>query len=371
MAKRTWTLYLTLSTLLFSNLCVETDLLARYTSSSNTLSKKQMLIALLRKGCSKWNAWRVKNPRKKIDLSGANLKGIVLGACDLSHVNFFKADLRMSRFKKTNFRFARFNFALLNSSTFDGANLKGVRGEEAILSQASLKHVSLQGATFKGADFQGASLVYVRAQGVDFSGAKLTRGRLKHCSFQGANLQKANFSWGKLDSSKFQRANFKRAKLKGIQANYSSFRDTDFRKADFSLTRVYSSGFERADLRGANLRHFELVFGRWRDAKLQNADLRGAVLTENQWKMHKKALGRKILCMSAYRPRGNASRAGVCFYWHRYPKGHIYWKKQLRRTRPKRPVYCPKVLKAPIVRFARLKKEGVCPWSTYSNNSTP
>jgi pentapeptide repeat protein len=115
----------------------------------------QEQLSLLKRDQAMWNWWRLKNPERQPDLSGADLYGLDLHAADLSGANLSKASLIS---------------AYLYEANLTGADLKG-----ASLSQANLTGANLSGANLSEANLGGAILVK----------ANLTRATLTHCSIYG------------------------------------------------------------------------------------------------------------------------------------------------------------------------------------------
>ena len=88
-------------------------------------------LALLRQGALAWNQWRIDNPDKELDFSGADLSGIGLSRGDL-----YRATLRHANLRRAD---------------FSGANLSGANLSDADLRRADLSSTDLDGATLSGA----------------------------------------------------------------------------------------------------------------------------------------------------------------------------------------------------------------------------
>ncbi|MGH8295803.1 MAG: pentapeptide repeat-containing protein [Steroidobacteraceae bacterium] len=81
-------------------------------------------IALLRRGSTAWNAWRVEQSETP-DLSRAGLRGLDLGGFDLSRADLRNADLRGTNFCQANLSGAHLEGANLFKVVLDGADLAG------------------------------------------------------------------------------------------------------------------------------------------------------------------------------------------------------------------------------------------------------
>jgi uncharacterized protein YjbI with pentapeptide repeats len=81
-------------------------------------------VAVLRRGVTAWNAWRVEH-EEVADLSRAGLRGLDLSGFDLSQVDFRGADLRGTNLNGANLSRARLEGANLFKAMLDGADLAG------------------------------------------------------------------------------------------------------------------------------------------------------------------------------------------------------------------------------------------------------
>jgi hypothetical protein len=102
---------------------------------------------ILRKGRIGWNLLRADDPEWKIDLSGADLRGLNLAGTDLHKLNLAGVD-------------------------FSGSNLGGVDLHEAELRDANLIGASLRRAYLAGADFNEAFVGWTTFADVDLSQVK-------------------------------------------------------------------------------------------------------------------------------------------------------------------------------------------------------
>ncbi|QDV18121.1 Secreted effector protein PipB [Gimesia panareensis] len=121
-------------------------------------------VELVRQGANAISRWQLKNGKKTLDLSGANLRGV---------------DLYDARLQKADLGGANLNRANLSCADLSGANLVG----------ANLSEADLMSACFSGAELCGADLREANLSHTDFGWADLTDANLN-----GAIVKKVNFS---------------------------------------------------------------------------------------------------------------------------------------------------------------------------------
>jgi hypothetical protein len=107
------------------------------------------------------------------NLEGSNLRGADLRLATLSGVNFGGADLQ-----EANLRGALLGKTDLSGADLRGADLRGAHAEEAHFEKADLRGASLEGADllrahFEGADLRQTSLDRTDTRDVDFTGTTL------------------------------------------------------------------------------------------------------------------------------------------------------------------------------------------------------
>jgi uncharacterized protein YjbI with pentapeptide repeats len=163
-------------------------------------------VANLKKGVTAWNKWRNQEASSlKVDLSGANLRGVNLGGEDPLGAWF-------------------------------GANLKGLARSRADLTDADLSRADLSEAFLIGANLSGANL-----SGAILIGADLIAANLSRADLSGANLNRANLNRASLNFAGLDGANLSKAHL--VDANLS---ETHLVEANLS-----GANLSRADLSGA------------------------------------------------------------------------------------------------------------------------
>jgi uncharacterized protein YjbI with pentapeptide repeats len=110
-----------------------------------------------------------------IDLSDANLSGLVLSDVDFSFANL----------SNVNFSNSRFSGAIFRCANMTGANCK-----YANFNNATLYRANMTGANCKNANFIKAELIYTNMTGADMRGAILEGHDLNRPKFKGAIFSK-------------------------------------------------------------------------------------------------------------------------------------------------------------------------------------
>lgn len=199
----------------------------------------------------------------RLDLTNANLQGIVLTDANLRGAILSGSDLQGAILDKVNLVDALLDEADLHSCNLNyadlqRANLKKARLEQAYLMSAKLQNVKLSGAVLSGADLRGA----------DLRGAELESSKLRGANLQRAKLSGANLGGAFLDAANLREADLERADLKMV----------DLREANLERANLEGANLEGADLQGANLNEANLEGANLKRVFLKRADLEGANL---------------------------------------------------------------------------------------------
>ncbi len=120
--------------------------------------------------------------------------------------------------------------AVLISLNLQRAELQGVNLSGAQLTKANLRDAQLQGANLQGALLKETQLIEA-----DMQGANLSRAILEHTFLSGANLNGANLSGAKIQTS-----------LWGV-----SLCDANLQEADLTEAELFKTNLSGANLRGA------------------------------------------------------------------------------------------------------------------------
>jgi uncharacterized protein YjbI with pentapeptide repeats len=181
-----------------------------------------------------------------LDFSGKSLNGADLSGLDLSNVNF-----RAARMVRTR--------------------LSGARLDHAILDQAWLLEADLTGASLIGAHVFAAQLQRAKADGADFSRARITAD-LTGASLRGAKFIEANLS----ADMKNQSMGLMRAVLSSAVAEGANFTAADLMNADLRFLHAAGADFSGAGLQGANAAGADFTGARWDGVKADGLDLDSA-----------------------------------------------------------------------------------------------
>lgn len=185
----------------------------------------------------------------QVDLSGADLSGVVFGAVDFSPANltgtlFAYATLGQARFGKTQLTGRNLEHASLIGADLRNMDLTGTVFDNAQMTNARLANATLTNAKFRKTQIDGADFYCANATGASFDGATgiqpiFLGTTLTTATFVGARLGNAAFSGGTLD-----RTSFKDALLAG--ASFCA------RSDGTAVARLTSVDFENTDLRSAD-----------------------------------------------------------------------------------------------------------------------
>jgi hypothetical protein len=146
-----------------------------------TITEEQQ-VAVLRKSSDAWNAWRVRNPEIRPDLSRADLRGANLGGADLRNANLQRVDLAEVSLARANLGGASLRLANLRKTNLSGAVLVGVDLRRAYFRRANLSGADLGGAilertTLIATDLRNANLSNCCTHGISAWDLKLEGAR--------------------------------------------------------------------------------------------------------------------------------------------------------------------------------------------------
>lgn len=187
----------------------------------------QEQVDLLKQGADFWNAWRMKNPDKKVDLCYAPLNGF-----NLHKGNLCKADLR-------NVKLSRADLSRANLSNAD-------------LSHADLSKANLSDANLSNANFSNSNLFNAEFYCADLSFANFACASLLNANFFRSNLIRANFTDASFCSTDFIDANLKDANLNHAQLYKAKLTRADLSNADLSKANLSDAKLERVIALGTN-----------------------------------------------------------------------------------------------------------------------
>lgn len=161
------------------------------------LTTNQQHLAILNQGAVVWNHWREKYPQIIPQLAGAELLEY-----SLERINLSGADLRGINFYLTN----------LDRANLSRANLSGAR-----LTNVNLSHANLIGANFSLANLNSNYFVAAYLNETNFNNAVLRDINFHQANFTSANFSKAILTSLDLKCSILNRANLEYATLKNCR----------------------------------------------------------------------------------------------------------------------------------------------------------
>jgi len=188
-------------------------------------------------------ALAARKPEEALDYSGKSLNGLDLSNLDLSNVNF-----RAARLVK--------------------AKLAGAKLDHATLDQAWLLEADLTGASLVGARLFAAQMQRLRADGADFSQARIA-GDLTGASLRGAKFVAADLS----ADMKNQSMGLMRAVLATAIVEGADFSAANLSRADLRFLHAAGANFQGARLDGADASGADFAGATWDGARASDLDL--------------------------------------------------------------------------------------------------
>ena len=186
----------------------------------------------------------------RIDLSGKSLNGLDLSGLDLSDVNLHAARLVKTR-------------------------LVGAKLDHAILDQAWLLEADLSHASLVDAHLFSAQMQRVRADGADFSFARVT-GDLTGASLRGAKFVQADLS----SDMKNQSMGLMRIVLTTANAEGADFTAANLSYADLRFLHAAGANFSGAALADADASGADFAGAKWDGVRAVDLDLDQARIDE-------------------------------------------------------------------------------------------
>ncbi|XP_024154715.1 BTB/POZ domain-containing protein KCTD9b [Oryzias melastigma] len=137
-----------------------------------------------------------------------------------------------------------------------------------LLATTTKSELRCQGLNFSGADLSRLDLRYI-----NFKMANLRGANLSHANLSGANLERADLSMACLDSANLQGVKMLCTNAEGASLRGCNFEDPAGIKANLEGANLKGVDMEGSQMTGINLRVATL-----KNAKLKNCNLRGATL---------------------------------------------------------------------------------------------
>ena len=152
--------------------------------------------AKLKEGLPSWNAWRAGNPGIRIDLSGADLQGLVIAGDDRVGADLIGADL-----SRADLRHASMHGAELTGAKMQGCDLRRADLRDARLTGADLTGADLSHASMRDADLRDADLTRADLTGTNLFQGRLQSTKLIHAHLSGTVLINASLAGAMLGAT--------------------------------------------------------------------------------------------------------------------------------------------------------------------------
>ncbi|XP_012972743.1 BTB/POZ domain-containing protein KCTD9 isoform X1 [Mesocricetus auratus] len=146
-----------------------------------------------------------------------------------------------------------------------------------LLATPTKSELRCQGLNFSGADLSRLDLRYI-----NFKMANLSRCNLAHANLCCANLERADLSGSVLDCANLQGVKMLCSNAEGASLRLCNFEDPSGLKANLEGANLKGVDMEGSQMTGINLRVATL-----KNAKLKNCNLRGATLAGTDLEPHK------------------------------------------------------------------------------------
>ncbi len=189
--------------------------------------------------------------------------------CDLSGMNFKRANLRGANLAGANLERANFHAADLSGANLENANLRLANLNRAVMTQIDFAGATLDGAMLYGVRLDGANMAGARMSGILAGHARMIRANLTDAVVTDSDLTSVRLTAATAAGADFSASRFWEAQLSQTDLSGAVFARADL--AGATMAGVVAPG---ADLRDANLHSVDL-----RDANLDGADLSGSRMT--------------------------------------------------------------------------------------------
>ena len=179
----------------------------------------------------------------RLDLRGANLRGLQVLKADMSRAYFQTSNLAGAYFVDTDLSDAFFTEADLSGAVFMNVNFVTTRFWNAKLSGATLQGDDMHKASLQLADLSNANLL--RA---DLSDAFLGHAVLTNAYLEGANLNRASFLGADLSGACLVMADLSQADFLDADLSDADLSDADLTGVEFSSGPQTARGMRQAQL---------------------------------------------------------------------------------------------------------------------------
>ncbi|KAK2157130.1 hypothetical protein LSH36_197g01010 [Paralvinella palmiformis] len=167
-------------------------------------------------------------------------------------------------------------FKIMGTETGKELRCQGLNFTGANLSKLDLRNINFKYGIFKGADLSGANLSCCNFERADLSGAKLDGANLLGVKMLCVNLEGASMCVANLEDPAGTRANMEGANMKHINMEGSQMSGVNLRVATLKNANLQNCDLRGAVLAGADLENCNLSGCDLQEANLRGANLKGA-----------------------------------------------------------------------------------------------
>jgi uncharacterized protein YjbI with pentapeptide repeats len=241
-------------------------------------------VEIARQGKDAIRAWRKRNPRRLLDLSGADLSHVKLASSNLSGANLFQTNLSLADLRKADLSGADLTYADLSNAKLQeatlskaklmGANLVAANLSKAVAIEADLNQADLGDAIARGADLSRADLSMAELPCID-----LTKATLNDADLSDSMLQEATLAGAWLMRADLSSVSLARADLTGAHLCNAKLIETDLTGATLSRATLIEANLALADFTHAKLGKAVLTRANLSGVRFLETDLNGADLT--------------------------------------------------------------------------------------------
>jgi uncharacterized protein YjbI with pentapeptide repeats len=240
-------------------------------------------VEIAQQGKAAIRTWRKRNPRRPLDLSGADFSQAKLAGSDLSGANLFQTNLSLADLRKADLSGADLTYADLSNAKLQeatlskaklmGANLVAANLSRAVAIEANLNQADLGDAIAAGADLSRVDLSMAELPCIDLRRATLNDADLSDSILQEANLAGASLMRADLSRVTLARADLTRAQLSNAKLVETDLSWTTLSRATLIEANLALADFTRAKLAKAVLCRANLTGVRFLETDLNGADL--------------------------------------------------------------------------------------------------
>jgi hypothetical protein len=169
-----------------------------------------------------------------------------------------------------------FIFKLMGTETGLELRCQGLNFTGANLSRLDLRNINFKYAIFKGADLNGANLSFCNFERADLSNAKLDGANLLGVKMLCVNLEGASMCVANFEDPAGSRANMEGANMKHVNMEGSQMSGVNLRVATLKNANLQNCDLRGAVLAGADLENCNLSGCDLQEANLRGANLKGA-----------------------------------------------------------------------------------------------